>query len=349
MKFTLYYNKCLLTGASLFTLFLFLLPPMPVQGQTTFDLTSLGNPISLNTIPRTAQPNSTVEIRVESFSLDLNRSTISWFVNNELEGRGKGQTSITLPTGDSGTRMVVEARVESDTGRDLSTSIIIQPASVDLIWEAPSYTPPFYKGKSLLGPSSSVKIVAIPNIQSTTGATITNNDLIFTWKQGSRVLGNQSGRGMDSITLSGYVFFKPLDVRVEIVSIDSGISATNRISIPSVSPFVMFYENHPTQGVRLEESFGETFPLRNEEVTLIAHPYFFDTNTRSKSVSYGWKVNKEQIDNPSDDQSLITLRPTGGSGRAVVEISLKHNTHVLQQTSNMLNIEFSNTATSVIF
>ena len=168
--------------------------------------------------------------------------------------------------------------------------------------------------------------------------------IVFTWKQGSRVLGSKSGRGKDTLTLSGYPFFKTLDIRVKAESVDGSLIAENQIDIPPSSPFILFYESHPTLGVKLEKAERLPFTLENDEVSFIAEPYFFGSKRRDDAnLLYSWRVNNSAVENPSIDKSLITVRPTGGSGNASLEVSIQHAIHILQQANANVTINFSTT------
>ena len=58
-------------------------------------------------------------------------------------------TTFTFTAGSLGkTQKVTVNGVEND-GTSITQSISVMPASIDLIWQAHSYTPPFYKGKAL--------------------------------------------------------------------------------------------------------------------------------------------------------------------------------------------------------
>lgn len=327
-----------LLGLLLFTLFF----PLYTYGQANFGAPVLDSPLELTLSPRTPQPNSTVEAHVQSFSVNLNNATVSWFVNNRLVEEGGGLTSFTLTTGSGSTRTALDVVVRTDTGALFRESIIIRPASVDLVWEAQSYTPPFYKGKALWGIDSNVRITALPYVLTQSGVQVPPRDLVFTWKQGSHVLGNMSGRGRDSIVLEGLPFVKALEVGVEVQTVEGEELTAARTFINPVSPFITFYESHPTRGVRLERALESNFILFSDEVTLVAQPYFFAARERSDTnLKYAWELNNKSVDNPNTDKSTITLRPTGSSGRALLNISLRHDNHVLQQADSALSVQFS--------
>src|SRR3989344_2741200 len=301
----------------------------------------LGSPFSLESSPSTPGPDEVVTLTIKSFSLDLNRSDVAWYVNDELVADHAGQTELSIKTETTGDTVITVVVTTAD-GNIYQNNLSVRPTSVDLLWEAGSYVPPFYQGKALLGINSPITIVAIPHMRLTNGSLIAPEDIVFTWKQGTRVLGSKSGRGKNTLTLTSYPFFKALDIRVEAESVEGGLNAKNQISVSPVSPFILFYESHPTRGVQLENARRGSFTLQNDEVSLVAEPYFFvSTERRDVNLIYSWRVYNESVSNPSVDQSLITLRPTGGGGSASLHVSLRHNVNILQQADANIAINFS--------
>jgi len=68
--------------------------------------------------------------------------------------------------GSLGEKKTVTIKVVSRRGGYLEEKITFQPALVDLMWEANTYTPPFYKGKALTSSKSSITVTAIPQLKT---------------------------------------------------------------------------------------------------------------------------------------------------------------------------------------
>ena len=128
----------------------------PVFGQTLPDTsTELGNVISISTSPKYISPNQSVRVILNSYSFDLNAATMRWYSGGKLVLSGQGKTELTLTTGDVGEKKTVTVDV-SVNGKNFEKSIELLPESVDLIWQANTYTPPFYEGKAL----SAIKVLS---------------------------------------------------------------------------------------------------------------------------------------------------------------------------------------------
>ena len=77
----------------------------------------------------------------------------------------------------------------------------MQPTSVDVLWSAYSYTPPFYKGKALAPSRGSVVLVALPQLVTRNGSPIEPKNIIYTWSRRGVILGKSSGLGKNQVVL----------------------------------------------------------------------------------------------------------------------------------------------------
>src|SRR3989344_1794163 len=154
-----------------------------------------GEQLAINLSPSVPGPNETVTAKAESFSTDLNRATLSWYVNGKLVAQGLGEKEIEFTTGDIGKTTTVTLSASLSSGQQIQKTLSLVPADVDLILEARSYTHPFYKGRSLPPPNAPITLVAVPHFKSTGGQRLSDRNLIYTWRDGVTVLGNLSGTG----------------------------------------------------------------------------------------------------------------------------------------------------------
>lgn len=300
----------------------------------------IGNPIIFETIPTAPQPNSEVTVRAKSFSLDLNRATLSWSVDGRQLARGTGVTEVTFTLGNIGSASTVFLSA-TEAGETYTKQLTIRPAAVDILWQANTYTPPFYKGKALASSRAGTRFVAIPNIM-VSGRRIPPSELIYTWTGGGQTFGNQSGFGRNSITLAAPRLTSNGTVGVTVETIDGSVETMGFISLQSVSPHVVVYENDPVLGMRIERAVSDSFDLVREEVMFTAHPYFISGSTRTNSGrnEFAWRVNNRVVENPLEDKSSIVLRQTGGSGTANVSVSVQNLDELLQRAVTGFSINF---------
>ena len=272
--------------------------------------------------PTVPSPNQTVSAEVRDFSVDLNSSTITWFVNGSETDKGIGKTNTSFQIGGSGATTTVRAFITPLSGQSKEATTQISVADVDLVWTANTYTPPLYKGKSLYSPQSSIVIAAIPQFPN-------NSGLIYTWKNGNTVLGSQSGAGRNTLVLSGSILGGSQNISVKVTSSDKKIKAVSSANISPRDVNVVVYED----GEGIDNAITDSYILTNDSVRLRAVPYYIS----SPSAQYTWSVNGQATSNTSD---LITLNTEGRQGVAQIDVSVKHIQNFLQSARESLIINF---------
>lgn len=301
---------------------------------------SLTESVTINITPNFPKENDTVTAKVESASTDLNRATISWYVNGKRLIEGLGETSATFQVGASGKATSVAIIIFADTGEKIEKDLSIIPSEVDLVYESKAYTQPFYRGRTLLPVSAPVTITAIPHLKTSSGATISSKNLIYKWSDGTKVLGSLSGAGKNSVTIDGPEVYRTKNISVEVSSLDSTRQAQGSVVITPRDQKVLLYEASPLQGVLFDRPLLQAFQLAEDELTLLAVPFFFSANTRAGSgVRFTWRINDGKAEPSPDDQGLITLRPDG-EGVAKISVALKGIAAYLEQAETETTLQF---------
>ncbi|MDP6388186.1 MAG: hypothetical protein QGG63_02850, partial [Candidatus Pacebacteria bacterium] len=245
---------------------------------------SSGEIISFEVSPENPRPGDVVTVSIKSFSVDLDRAdSIIWLVNDEIISRGVGIKQMHFQAGKLGSRSVIDVVARGTSLGTVSESITIRPTEVDLIWEAKTYTPPFYKGKALPSSSAEITVTAIPQFVTSNGNKLKSSELIFTWKKGRKVLGNDSGRGKDTLKITGPKIFRSTLIQVKVESLGRTLAGKGFAQVFAVAPRIVFYENDIILGMKYGNAIGRNFTLTNEEITVTAHPYFFSGNRRVSS------------------------------------------------------------------
>ena len=289
------------------------------------------------------EPNQQITASVESFSFDSNRSFISWSVDGVIVAEGQGLLDTTFSVGEAGTETTLRVIAATPNG-PVSAERTFRPALVDIVYEAESYTPPLYRGKALVASQNIVRVIAVPFLFDGSGNRIDSDRIIYTWSVGNRVAQDQSGMGRDAFAVVGPRGSGQATIYVTAESPDGLTTARSALTIATVDPFVIFYENDPLRGVRFERALENTFRLNNEEVMITAVPYFLTGNERAgETTQYQWNLNGNRVDNPLSDTSSIVLRETGGSGTATLSLKLQHLENILQRAGSSLRVLFGQT------
>jgi len=281
-----------------------------------------------------------VQVNLESFSVDLKKARISWVLNGKSAEGGVGKTAFQFRTGALGTVSRVRVTATTVIGERFNRSFEVRPAEVDLIWETFTYTPPFYEGKALISSKSKVKISVIPHFILENGRRISPDDLIYIWQKGRRVLGSLSGTGRRSIVIDGPRLFEKTRIGVEISSLSGAYNARKEIVLTARDPEIIFYEKHPTEGVRYGIAVEPEMILSQEEITLRAEPYFFSTEDLALGrTNFKWSLNNERVQSISRVNE-ITLRREEASGLARLTLQIENTAKILQNAVANLLINF---------
>lgn len=287
---------------------------LPVFAQVNFGGTSA---LTVQTSPAHPTPGATVQLTAESPLLDLADSDVEWTVNGTPAGSGE---SINIKLGALGTQTVVSVSVSGTSGSD-SAQLSIVPTSIDLLWEADSYTPPFYQGRALPTSGSMIRVLAIPHFIAAGGA-IPPSNIDFTWKLNNAVDKAQSGVGESSAVFPAGVLYSTDQITVDAQTPDGSISGEATLSLRTQSPDLVLYEDSPLFGVMYHQALGGATAANESETSFAAVPYFADAiSANDPSLSYAWSVNGSSVAADSQDPSEITINAQS-SGIAQVGLTL---------------------------
>lgn len=291
------------------------------------ELSELGIAVSFS--PQHPKAHEEVTATLRGTRFDLSTATISWFVDDELESFGVAQRSFVFGTGAAGSQSRIRFVVETPSGFQITREVAIRPTTILLHWEADTYTPKLYRGRAGVTAGASVRVVALPDFIRTDGTSIDPDLLIYQWKSGQRNLTEHSGLGRRTITIPVHNSVREGTVSVEISSQDGLLRGFQEITIPVVDPFVRIYTYSPLRGIVYNTSVSGAFSMTQDEMALIAEPFFFSVNSREANLlSYVWNVNRQQV----QARSLITLRrEEENSFQSMLNLEVRHTDHIMQR------------------
>lgn len=332
-----WYNACM-KGTTLVLLSLFLVAPLLASAQEGLGIV---DELVVSLSPERPGANETVTMSVESYIADLAGAEMRYLVNGELQRRGVGEKEFRFRTGAPGSATEVAVVVLLPDGRTLSKRFTLRPADVLLFWQTVSYTPPFYRGKALFPFQGTVTVAAVPLFKRASGEPYDARELVYTWKEDGKVIGNSSGYGKSLFVFRGGVPMRRKTVSVDVNTTDQSVLASASLEIDPVAPRLLLYENHPLYGIRFNHALASPYALDNDEVRLTAVPFFFEAPARaSRAVLYDWSANYGAL--PNEKGPDITLRRVSGrGGEATVSLSARHETQSFQGDETALTIRFS--------
>ncbi len=312
------------------------------QAQTYgLDSISGSDPVVISANPQYPNSGQRVTVTIKSFTTDLGRATITWFLEGKQTESAIGATKFSFIAGSSGSSQTVDVSIVTADGDQLSKSIQVNPGDVDILWQAKSYTPPFYKGKALFPPQGDITFVALPHLKAG-GIEIDSRKLVYAWKKNGEALKAQSGYGKNSLTIPGGFGAETFNISVTASAVDGSSSGIGKLSLGPINPQVIFYEDSLLYGPIYNRSLADNFNLLGQEIRVRAEPYFFSITEDHSStpLTFTWAVNDAEV---SDQQNpVITLRgPQGFSGSSLLSVQVKNATKIFQTGSKTSTINFS--------
>jgi hypothetical protein len=284
--------------------------------------------LSLRVMPEYPRPGETVQLSLDTSAIDLDRSEIIWILNGRELARGPGVKEASFVAGTAGSVSVVEV-VASTEDTVTRTRVRIRPASLDLIWNTDSYTPPFYRGRALAGTQTTIRAYALATFQQN-GTSLPEREIVYTWKRNDTVLNNVSGRGRSSAVIEGPNLYDSLSITVEAESVDRTWKQAATVQVANVDPFVLLYENHPLFGVLFHRSIEGEVHTEESEQKVTAVPFFAHAQSPADPrLTYEWIVNGEPISADPKEPQTLTLTAQGYSGPADVSLILSDSLDIL--------------------
>lgn len=297
--------------------------------------------VTLSSSPLNPRGGETVIMTVLSDSIDLDSSRIVWYVNG-IARKEAGGKSITIKTSDDGQKTLIRVIVETNDGIIKEASREISPLGVDLVIEPISYVNPFYKGKPLFISEGVLKITAIPGVMIN-GSLVSGKDLNFRWSKDGNILGDNSGKGKDSVVISGSIPVRDIDIGVEILDDKGNVLAQNSKTIIRNDPLILFYENSALYGILYNLAISGNYYIGNrEEVKIIAKPMFFSfLNDNPPESVYSWSVNGNVIEQTGKANEIV-FRQVNTNLKSIANISIdvRNSKKINQYVNSVFNIEF---------
>lgn len=271
--------------------------------------------IADNTSP---EPFSVINFRVDYFLSDLDRANISWLENGITKERGIGLKTFSTQVGSLGSETRISVKVTTQDGKITSQKITLRPTTVDIVWEADTYTPPFYKGKALPSPQSGIKVVALPTFITPSGSRIQSNKLFYKWFTSD---GTVAGVGKNTIFLNSDLLNDNISISVKITSPGGSLVKERGIVINSVATEIILYKEDALTGPHYEKEVTNSLQFSSNEISLRAEPFYFSNKNILPDTQYKWSLNNKEIDPHNNNSKIVTL--VGGQENIGSKLNLK--------------------------
>ncbi len=317
-------------GVILSIAFAIIFTPHSASAQTKLEFSGA----SLKLTPTYPGPESEVTVALDAYTYDTSGAIIVWKIDGEEQAEFENERSITIQTGELGDAMQVSATVLTLGGGGFTLKKTIVPAVLDIIVEADTYVPPFYRGRALGTAKANLRVTAVPH----NGEVLDPRELTFTWEHNEAILFGGPVRGRQSVDITmpqysgGYVKVSVMDDNRETV-------AEKRVALTAIKPEIYFYEENILRGLS-EMAIKNSFALVGDETTVHGEPYYLAGGVDTDTLAYEWRINRNPITNESSDPHIITLRKTGDGGSALVTLRALTKELIPQYVQDDFTISF---------
>lgn len=225
--------------------------------------------------------------------------------------------SVTWPsTADAFTSGLFRLMKVNDNNQSSETAGPTTEVSLNLIVEADTYTPYFYRGRAEPTAGSAIRLIVVPN----------DSSLITKYKWTiNGVLASGSGETIQAKVPTGVS-----EVTIEVSALDQNNNVIGKTTsyVPLSNSSLSFYEVNPLRGVS-SVAIGRSLNLIGDEISVRAEPYFLNTLSLT-SIRGSW--NTGSLNNvPADDWRNITILRTDDITRATINLQAR-NTNSLSET-----------------
>lgn len=301
---------------------------------------ALSSELGVEINPAYPRPNENVSMSLTLYTDDLSSAKITWYKDGQAVLSGKGKINYSFKAGPAGQETRIEIQVSLVSGSSFSKTVTLNPASVDLVWEADSYVPPFYKGKALHPRQGVLKVVATPDFVKN-GIRVPASNLVYQWSNGINAYQDQSGYGKNAVLLDGSLLGRDENIKVLVTDPVNNLAAQNFIDITPVDPEIVFYQNDPYYGDLFDSAIINSFGLKSDEVQILAAPYYFTKGDMSL-LKYNWQLNGQDITSLLSSMTAIFRKPEGETGQSSVSLRIENPDRILQQADRSLIMDFNN-------
>jgi len=310
---------------------------------------ALPDPVQYAVAPETPGPNSPVTIEIGGVGSFLGNATITWKKDGVVVLQDTGATRYNFTTNTIGKATTIGITIQSPTQGTITKQFVFNPSAVNLVWEADTTVPPFYKGKALYSAGSPLKVVAMP-VVLVGSSRVAASALSYQWSVNDQLISGASGLGRSSLSFVGDQLNTSETVSVDVYYGAAKV-ARGEVAVTAVSPQLVLYERDPLRGLILDVAFPSTINLLGKEMTVQAVPFYFSNKDNlNGSLQYAWQLNGQEATGPNAQDGILTLRQTGsGTGAAQIEVSLQdyNSDTFIQNASAALTLLFGASASAL--
>ena len=296
-----------------------------------------GGDVKITATPNDPEPNQEVKLELQSYSVDLDHSNISWSKDGKLVSASYGLKAFSFRTGNTNTKTEIITIITpfANSNKEVRVTSIFEPIEVELVWQANNYTPYWYKGKAQSTSEAEIVVSALVRMTNSKGEEIPSDSLVYQWKVDSKNLNSFSGVGKNSITFRGGKRGETNKVSVTVSNADNSLTTSAQTTIQINDPEIVFYEDRPLVGVVWQKALGAEAGIVDRMI-IRAEPFFFSDKDK---LHFVWNLNGDQTKPDETNPSRIMLQTASKNISSRIGLLLSHPSKLLQEASQNLIIK----------
>lgn len=302
------------------------------HAQITEDI--IGKNLFLETDTPYPKPNTHVEVKLNDYAYGRTVTGVTWYINGVEMTEATNQRRVILAVGAVGKATEVVAKVVSNNSFEDTVSLTLRPLYLDIIVEAETRTPAFYKGRSL--PSSGSRVSAAVILG---GVNEQAENFTYTWELDNKPIEGGTVRGKNKISFITPTNGSEFVLTVAVKDLGGSVIAQRSIVVQSFEPKITFYETSTLLGIRpiaLSKAI-----LSSDTITIKAEPYNLDLYTFNTPEHLVWEIDFSPTTNPSNNPYEITFaRNPGVFNSSVIGFEVRSLSNLLQGASANVGINF---------
>lgn len=284
-------------------------------------LTGLERPLNLTMTPTYPVAGDAIHFSVQSYGVDLDRSSIVWYADGKEIARGNGLREAEATAGALGSATKITVVAEEPNGLIGSAEAVIRPTEVDLLWHADSYAPPYFRGRVFAGAGSTIRAQAIVRFVNADKTVVAENNIVYQWYVDSTQIA--TGRGRSSVSLPAPTIFGNATLTVIATSVDGIYRGQASTRIASTDPVLELYENHPLFGILYHRALVGSATTLEREQKVTAIPYFAHISDLNDSdLVYAWNAEGLALQADTEHPETLTVTTSGYAGPVDISLSL---------------------------
>jgi hypothetical protein len=306
----------------------------PTRNGGAAGIPQLQEQVSYSVLPSRPKEGDTAEIEASMYGTPVKNAVFTWLIDGKLYKKEQGLNKITVYI-QKNTK--VSLTILTVNGVTLTKEWVFNPQNVVLIWEASTYTPPYYKGKALYTAESTLTLHGI-NLDAKNP--LSNKYASYVWKTDGVVQGDASGVGKNTFTFQGDIlqyepFFELLysDVtsyeQAKAGKKSASVSTRSVLRVQTLLSDIFTYEKTPLLGVLFNKKLNTVFSVTKPETTLVAYPTYYSV-TSALLPEYIWSLNDSVIKRNSN---VLSFKKTKDNEQSRLTISVKNPVSLLQSKS----------------